>query len=216
MQLILIGAPGAGKGVQAAKLKEKYSIPHISTGDMLREEVKNNTELGLKAKEYMNKGELVPDSLVIAMVEKRLQNNDTVNGFLFDGFPRTIEQAKALDGVLNKISKKIDAVINLNVPEEVVIKRLGSRRICSKCGAVYNVLTMKPKVEGICDSCGGSLYQRDDDKEKVIKDRYNVFLKQTMPLTDFYISQNLLKTIDAGSEADETYQKILKELEKQL
>lgn len=210
MRLILLGPPGAGKGVQAEMLKKRYNIPHISTGDMLREEISNKTSLGEKAQEYVKEGKLVPDDIVIKMVEERLKKDDAKNGFLFDGYPRTINQAIALDKLLEKTNAFIDKVINLEVKEDIILRRLTTRRICSLCGAIYNLLTMKPKVDGICDKCGGELYQRNDDKEEVIKDRLKTYYLQTSPLIEYY--KNKVISVDAGREKEETFENIVAKL----
>lgn len=168
MRLILLGAPGAGKGTQAEYLSKRFSIPHISTGDILRENVKNETELGKKAKEYMDKGLLVPDEIVIEIVKDRLSKEDCKNGFLLDGFPRTIAQAEALDKVLEELGQKIDKVLNIEVPDEKILERMSGRRICKNCGASFHVIYRPPQKEGVCDVCGGELYQREDDKEETV------------------------------------------------
>lgn len=208
MRLILLGPPGAGKGVQANFLKEKYNIPHISTGDILREEVSLKSELGNKASEFMKRGELVPDEIIMEMVKERLMREDVKKGFLFDGFPRTLNQAEQFDKILKEKNISLTAVINLNVEEEVVIRRLSTRRICSNCGKIYNLITMPPKVENICDECGGKLYQREDDKEEVIKERLNVYYRQTEPLIKYYLEKNLLYNVNANLEANFTQKEI--------
>lgn len=213
MRLILLGPPGAGKGVQAEMLKKRYNIPHISTGDMLREEIANKTSLGEKAQEYVKEGKLVPDDIVIKMVEERLKKDDAKNGFLFDGYPRTINQAIALDKLLEKMNIFIDKVINLEVKEDIILKRLTTRRICSLCGAIYNLLTMRPKVDNVCDKCGGELYQRNDDKEEVIKDRLKTYYLQTSPLVEYY--KNKVISVDAGREKEETFENIVAKLKEQ-
>ena len=184
MNLILLGGPGAGKGTQAKLIVEEYKIPQISTGDMLREAVKQGTELGKKAKEYMDKGELVPDEIVIGIVRDRLKQPDCEKGFILDGFPRTIAQAEALDKMLDEIGKKIDAVINIYVPEEEIVKRIVNRRTCKKCGAIYHLIYSPPKESNKCDKCGGELYQRDDDKEETVRERLRVYKQQTEPLIE--------------------------------
>ncbi len=189
IKIIMLGPPGAGKGTYAARLSPKLNIPTISTGDLLRG-AKNDPEIGETIKEYEAKGELVPDKIVIEILKKRLEQEDTKNGFILDGFPRTIEQAKVLEEISD-----IDAVINLNVPEEILIKRLSSRRQCKKCGAIYNLLYLKPKVEGVCDKCGGELYQRNDDKPEAIKERLKVYHEKTEPLIDYYTNKGKLITI---------------------
>lgn len=186
MNLILLGPPGAGKGTQAAKIIEKYNIPHISTGDIFRKNIKEGTRLGKKAQEYMNKGELVPDSLVIEIATDRLTEDDCKNGFLLDGFPRTVEQAVALDAFLGQHGKKIDHVLDIDVPKEELMTRLIGRRVCKNCGATYHVTNMPPKAEGICDKCEGELMQRADDTESTVENRIEVYNKQTKPLLDYY------------------------------
>ncbi|MDO5562979.1 MAG: adenylate kinase [Synergistaceae bacterium] len=202
MRIILIGAPGAGKGTQAESIKAKYPIAHISTGDILRANVKAGTELGKNAKGYMDAGKLVPDEIIIAMVESRLQEADCKSGFLLDGFPRTTPQAEALDVILKKLGIALDAVIDLAIDDEVVVQRLTTRRGCKSCGAIYNTLFNPTKVEGVCDKCGGEVIQRDDDKESVIRNRLSVFHEQTAPLIEYYRKQGLLHTIDATGGKD--------------
>lgn len=207
MRLILLGPPGAGKGVQAEMLKKKFDIPHISTGDMLREEIANKTPLGKEAELYIKEGKLVPDDLVIKMVRVLLMKQDTKVGFLFDGYPRTLPQAIALDELLGELNLSIDKVINLEVKEDIILRRLTTRRICSSCGAIYNLLTMKPKINDICDRCGSGLYQRNDDKEDVIKDRLKTYYIQTLPLIEYY--KNKIISVDAGREKEETHNDII-------
>ncbi len=198
MIFILLGPPGAGKGTYSQRLIEKFNIPQISTGDILREAVKAKTELGIKAKDYMDKGLLVPDEVIIGIVEDRIKEPDCKNGFLLDGFPRTIEQADALEYILNKNKLKLDCVVNLIVKNEILFKRLTGRRLCKKCGANYNIYTLPPAQEGICDKCQSELYQRDDDKPETIEKRLLVYTKQTAPLIEYYKNKNLLKEIDAS------------------
>lgn len=202
MRLILVGPPGAGKGTQAESIKSKYPIAHISTGDMLRDNVKRGTQLGKKAKEFMDAGKLVSDDLIIEMMRTRLAEDDAKAGFLLDGFPRTLVQAKSLDQLLKDMSINLDAVIELNVSDDVVVKRLTSRRVCSSCGAIYNAISSPTAKEGICDKCGGSVIQRDDDKEEVIRKRLSVFHEQTSPLIAYYKESGLLHTIDAAADKD--------------
>lgn len=202
MRIILVGPPGAGKGTQAESIKKKYDIAHISTGDILRANVKAGTELGKTAKEYMDVGSLVPDDLIIAMIELRLQEPDTKNGFLLDGFPRTRRQAEALDELLGRLGISLDAVVELDVSDEVVIKRLSSRRVCRQCGEIYNILTKPAGTEGVCDICGGEVIRRDDDKESVIRSRLSVFHEQTAPLIKYYSDKRLLVTVDASGAKD--------------
>lgn len=186
MRIVLLGPPGAGKGTQAVRLVEKYNIPHISTGDIFRKNLKEKTKLGLKAKEYMDKGLLVPDELVVDIVKSRLMEDDCKEGFLLDGFPRTVEQADALEAELNKLGWKLDGVINIEVKDEVLIDRLTGRLVCRKCGATYHSKFNKPKQEDVCDVCGGELYTRDDDKVETVKNRLDVYKNQTQPLIDYY------------------------------
>lgn len=198
MNVVLLGPPGAGKGTQAARIITEYEIPHISTGDIFRENIKNGTELGTRAQEYMNKGELVPDDLVVEIAIDRLSQEDCQKGFLLDGFPRTVHQAKELDLFLHGKDDKIDHVINISVEKEELIRRLIGRRVCKDCGATYHIDTMKSKVEGICDVCGGPLYQRKDDNKETVENRIDVYEKQTTPLIDYYKKAELLKDIDGS------------------
>jgi len=207
--LILLGAPGAGKGTQATRIVDAYGVPHISTGDILRGAVANGTEMGLEAKKYMDAGELVPDSVVIGIVKDRVQEPDTTKGFLMDGFPRTIPQAEALDGALEGLDRAITKVIVLLVDEELILKRMAGRRVCRKCQAPYNVFFNTPKVEGVCDRCGGELYQRDDDNEETVLNRLDVYRKQTEPLIDYYEKAGVVVRVDGNQEADETYADIV-------
>ncbi|MDR9798217.1 adenylate kinase [Aeribacillus pallidus] len=208
MNLVLMGLPGAGKGTQAEKIVEKYNIPHISTGDMFRAAIKDGTELGLQAKSYMDKGELVPDEVTIGIVRERLGKNDTDIGFLLDGFPRTVAQAEALEQILKELNKEIDYVINIHVDQEILMERLTGRRICKNCGATYHLVFNPPKEEGICDKCGGNLYQRADDNAETVGNRLEVNLKQTKPLLDFYKSKGYLKNIDGQQEINKVFEDI--------
>ncbi|ADQ41229.1 adenylate kinase [Caldicellulosiruptor acetigenus I77R1B] len=212
MRLILLGAPGAGKGTQAEYLSKRFSIPHISTGDILRENVKNETELGKKAKEYMDKGLLVPDEIVIEIVKDRISKEDCKNGFLLDGFPRTIAQAEALDKVLQELGQKIDKVLNIEVPDEKILERMSGRRICKNCGASFHVIYRPPQKEGVCDVCGGELYQREDDKEETVKKRLEVYHAQTQPLIDYYRAKGLLVVAYGQEEIADTTKEVLKAL----
>lgn len=214
MNLIFLGPPGAGKGTQAKRVAEKYGIPQISTGDMLREAVAKGTELGKKAKEYMDKGELVPDEVVIGIVKERLQQPDCEKGFILDGFPRTLAQAEALDEMLKELNKKIDAVINIVVPEEEVVKRITNRRTCRNCGAVYHLIYAPPKEDNKCDKCGGELYQRDDDKEETVRERYRVYRENTEPLIDYYRKKGILYDVDGTKDIEGVWKEIEAILEK--
>ena len=203
-----MGRPGAGKGTQAANIKEYYKIPHISTGDMFRAAMKNETKLGLEAKKYMEKGLLVPDEVTIGIVEERLLEDDCKNGFLLDGFPRTIAQAEALDAFLAKNGVKLDAVLDVNVPAEILVRRMVGRRVCKTCGATFHVEFNAPKVEGICDNCGSPLIQRADDTEATAKNRLTVYDNQTAPLLEFYKKQNILKTVNGDQPLDKVFDDI--------
>ena len=213
MDLIFLGPPGAGKGTQAKMLVERYGIPQVSTGDILRAAVAEGTELGKKAKEYMEAGKLVPDEVVIGIIEERLKQSDCEKGFILDGFPRTVPQAEALDKVLEKMGRKIDHVLTLDVPEEELIRRLTGRRTCKKCGAMYHIIFNPPKVEGVCDKCGGELYQRPDDNEETVRSRLSVYEQQTRPLIDFYEKKGLVRKIDGRGEIKEIFEQIVKILE---
>ena len=208
MNIILMGAPGAGKGTQAKKLSAKYNLVHVSTGDMFREASQSGSDLGKKLQEYMTAGKLVPDQLVIEIVEQRLLKPDCVNGFLLDGFPRTLAQAKALDAVLNKNTKKIDKVIALIVDEEEVVKRLSSRRVCVACGATYNTSGNMPKVADVCDACSGKVIQRADDNAGTIRNRLKVYNEQTTPLIEYYSSSNILDQINGTRPVEEVFRDI--------
>lgn len=212
MRLILLGPPGAGKGTQAEKIAKEFNIPHISTGDIFRANIKNETELGLKAKQYIDNGELVPDSVVVAIVEDRIKQDDTKNGFLLDGFPRTENQALALGEVLRKSEISLDAVINIKVDSQVLVSRITGRRICKDCGATYHIEFNTPAEEGICDLCGGELYQRSDDNEDTVQNRIDVYNKQTAPLIEYYSKQDLIKTIDGEQAIDKVFTDIVKKL----
>jgi adenylate kinase len=208
MNIILLGPPGAGKGTQAKMLIDKYQIPQISTGDILRGAVKEQTQLGLEAKSYMDKGALVPDSVVIGIVEERIQQPDCQGGYMLDGFPRTVPQAEALDGMLQKRSSQIDHVVSIEVPREELMKRLTGRRTCRDCGAMYHVMFDPPKQEGKCDKCGGELYQRDDDNEQTVISRLEVYETQTKPLIDYYAARAKLKPVDGIGEIKEIFTRI--------
>ena len=210
MRLILLGPPGAGKGTVAKPLMEKYHIPQISTGDILRQAVKDGTELGKLAKSYMDRGDLVPDDVIIGIVKERIKADDCTPGYIFDGFPRTVPQAEALDRVLNELGTPLTAVINMDVPEDVVVARLSGRRTCRSCGALLHIIFNPPVKEGICNACGGELYQRDDDNETTIRQRLGVYRQQTFPLIEHYAKQGLIKTIDGSVEAKEVAAAVLK------
>lgn len=206
--IILLGPPGAGKGTQAARISAEYGIPHISTGDIFRENIKQGTELGKKAQEYMNKGELVPDSLVIEIAEDRLQKDDCRNGFLLDGFPRTVTQAEALDNFLASNGGKIDWVLDLEVEKDVLMKRLLGRRVCKDCGATFNVAGMPPKKEGICDNCGGQLKQRADDTEETVNNRIDVYNNETKPLVAYYERIGNIRHLDGAAGLENVFNEI--------
>ena len=209
MRIIMLGAPGAGKGTQAKKIAEKYSIPHISTGDIFRANIKNGTELGKKAKTYMDQGLLVPDELTCDLVVDRIQQPDAKNGYVLDGFPRTIPQAEVLDKALSEINDKIDYAINVDVPDENIINRMGGRRACLSCGATYHMVHIPPKKEGICDVCGQPLVLRDDDKPETVKNRLDVYHKQTQPLIDFYNAKGILKSVDGTVDMKDVFAAIV-------
>lgn len=209
MNLILLGPPGAGKGTQAARIIEKYNIPHISTGDIFRKNIKEGTELGKKAQEYMNRGELVPDDLVIEIATTRLLEADCKDGFLLDGFPRTVYQAEKLDAFLAEHGKKVDKVLDIAVEKEELMSRLIGRRVCKACGATYHVVNMPPKKEGVCDACGGELYQRADDTESTVANRIEVYEAQTMPLVDYYEKAGNIAHINGAEGLDNVFAKIV-------
>jgi len=208
MKIIMLGAPGAGKGTQAKMIAEKYSLPHISTGDIFRANIKNGTELGMEAKSYMDKGQLVPDELTVKILLDRVSKDDCKNGYVLDGFPRTIPQAKVLEDALNKTGEKIDYAINVDVPDENIIKRMSGRRACVNCGATYHIVNVPPKKEGICDKCGSELILRDDDKEETVKNRLTVYHDQTQPLIDFYSERNVLKNVDGTLDMMDVFKAI--------
>jgi adenylate kinase len=208
MNLVLMGLPGAGKGTQAEKIVEKYGIPHISTGDMFRAAIKEGTELGLQAKSYMDRGDLVPDEVTIGIVRERLSKEDCQNGFLLDGFPRTVAQAEALETILAELNRSIHYVINIDVDKDILMERLTGRRICKDCGATYHLVFNPPAQSGVCDKCGGELYQRADDNEETVANRLEVNLKQTKPLLDFYQAKGYLRNINGQQEIDKVFEDI--------
>ena len=209
MKIIMLGAPGAGKGTQAKMLAEKYKIPHISTGDIFRANIKNGTELGRQAKEYMDKGLLVPDELTVKILLDRVAQADCSEGDVLDGFPRTIPQAEVLDEALTKLGEKIDFAINVDVPDENIVKRMSGRRACLKCGATYHIEHIPPKKEGICDTCGSELVLRDDDKPETVLSRLKVYHDQTQPLIDFYTAKGVLKTVDGTVDMKDVFNAIV-------
>ena len=214
MKIIMVGVPGAGKGTQAKMLSERYGIPHISTGDIFRMNIKNNTELGQKAKGYMDAGQLVPDELVVDLVVDRIKAKDCMKGFILDGFPRTIPQAEALDYALNNQNEKIDYAINVDVPDENIIKRMSGRRACVGCGATYHLVYNPTKTEGVCDVCGEKLILRDDDKPETVQKRLDVYHEQTQPLIDYYNKKEVILTVDGTQDIDVVYDEITKVLDK--
>ncbi|MBU0278368.1 adenylate kinase [Gemella sp. zg-1178] len=214
MNILLMGLPGAGKGTQAEKIKENYPLPHISTGDMFRAAIKNQTPLGVEAKSYIDKGQLVPDSVTIGLVEERLNQEDAKEGFLLDGFPRTVEQAVALDEILVKSARKIEKVLNIDVKPSILIPRLTGRRICRSCGATYHLIFNPTRVEGECDNCQGELYQRSDDNEETVANRLEVNIEQTKPLLDFYSKKDgVVQSIDGDRDIQVVFSDIKKILD---
>ena len=209
MKIIMLGAPGAGKGTQAQMIAEKYNIPHISTGDIFRANIKNGTELGKKAKEFIDKGQLVPDELTVELLLDRVANDDCKNGYVLDGFPRTIPQADVLDSELTKLGDKVDYAINVDVPDENIVRRMSGRRACLKCGATYHIEHIPPKTEGICDKCGSELVQREDDKPETVLNRLSVYHEQTQPLIEYYDKKNILKTVNGTKDMQEVFSDII-------
>lgn len=209
MKVIMLGAPGAGKGTQAKKIAAKYNIPHISTGDIFRANIKNGTELGKKAKTFMDQGLLVPDELVVDLVVDRVNQEDAENGYVLDGFPRTIPQAEALDKALSKLGQKVDYAIDVDVPDENIVKRMGGRRACVGCGATYHLEYAPTKAEGVCDACGKDLILRDDDKPETVLKRLGVYHEQTQPLIDYYTNAGILKTVDGTADINDVFQAIV-------
>lgn len=208
MKIIMLGAPGAGKGTQAKKIAAKYGIPHISTGDIFRANIKNGTELGLKAKSYMDAGGLVPDEITIGMLLDRIHQPDCENGYVLDGFPRTIPQAESLTEALKKNGESIDFAVNVDVPDENIISRMSGRRACLNCGATYHIVYNAPKKEGVCDACGQELVLREDDKPKTVKKRLDVYHDQTQPLIDYYKKEGVLAEVDGTKDMEEVFQNI--------
>ena len=209
MKIIMLGAPGAGKGTQAKMIADKFGIPHISTGDIFRANIKNGTDLGKKAKEYMDKGQLVPDELTVEILLDRVANDDCKNGYVLDGFPRTIPQADVLDKELTKLGDKVDFAINVDVPDENIVRRMSGRRACLKCGATYHIEHIPPKTEGICDKCGSELVLRADDKPETVQNRLSVYHEQTQPLIEYYENKNILKTVDGTKDMQEVFNAIV-------
>lgn len=208
MKIIMLGAPGAGKGTQAQMIADKYNIPHISTGDIFRANIKNGTELGKKAKEYMDKGLLVPDELTVELLLDRVAQDDCKNGYVLDGFPRTIPQADVLDKELTKLGDRVDYAVNVDVPDENIVRRMSGRRACLKCGATYHIEHIPPKTEGVCDKCGSELVQREDDKPETVMNRLKVYHDQTQPLIEYYENKNILKTVDGTKDMKEVFEDI--------
>jgi len=213
MRLILLGPPGAGKGTQAVSISDKFNIPHISTGDIFRKNIKEGTALGKKAKDFINKGELVPDSLVVELVEDRLKEDDCKGGFLLDGFPRTIFQAEALDEVLDNSGIKLNSVVNIQVDPKLLVARATGRRICKSCGATYHIEFNPSKVEGVCDKCSGELYQRPDDTEETVANRIDIYLNETSPLIEYYTNKGIIANINGQQEITKVFTDIEKALE---
>ncbi|MCI8327094.1 MAG: adenylate kinase [Lachnospiraceae bacterium] len=209
MKIIMLGAPGAGKGTHAKKISEKYEIPHISTGDIFRANIKEGTELGKKAKEYMDQGLLVPDELTCDLVMDRIQQDDCKNGFVLDGFPRTIPQAEALDNALEKIGQKMDYALDIEVADEKIVERMSGRRVCEKCGSPFHIVNIPPKKEGICDNCGGALQFRADDQPETVLKRLGVYHEQTQPLIEHYTKQGIVKEIDGTKPVEEGFASIV-------
>jgi adenylate kinase len=214
MRIVLLGSPGSGKGTQASRIERKFGIPHISTGDIFRDNISRNTPIGVEAKKYIERGLLVPDDLTLSIVKNRFLEDDCKEGFLLDGFPRDLAQAKALDKTLEKMTKELNAVIDLEVSDETIIKRMANRKICSSCGESYNSCFLKPKADGICDKCGGKLYTREDDKLETVTNRLNVYRKKTFPLIEYYSKKGILTAIDGEKHADKVFEDIVNLLER--
>lgn len=209
MKIIMLGAPGAGKGTQAKRIAEKYAVPHVSTGDIFRANIKAGTELGTKAKAFMDKGELVPDEITIGMLMDRIHEADCVNGYVLDGFPRNIPQAEALTKALSEIGENVDYAINIDVPDENILNRMGGRRACVGCGATYHVVFNPPKKEDVCDVCGAKLILRDDDKPETVKNRLTIYHEQTQPLIDYYTAAGILKSVDGTQDMEKVFKDII-------
>ena len=210
MKIIMLGAPGAGKGTQAKMIAEKYGLPHISTGDIFRANIKNGTELGKEAEEYMDKGLLVPDELTVRLLLDRVAQDDCKNGYVLDGFPRTIPQAEVLDEKLSELGEKVDYAINVDVPDENIVNRMSGRRACLNCGATYHIVSIPPKKEGICDVCASALVLRDDDRPETVQNRLKVYHEQTQPLIDFYEKKGVLRSVDGTLPMEEVFTAITK------
>lgn len=208
MKIIMLGAPGAGKGTQAKMIAEKYGIPHVSTGDIFRANIKNGTELGMEAKKYMDQGLLVPDELTVKILLDRVAQPDCEKGYVLDGFPRNIPQANVLDKALTELGDSIDYAVNVDVPDENIVKRMSGRRACLSCGATYHIVNVPPKAEGICDVCGKELVLRDDDKPETVQNRLKVYHDQTQPLIDFYTEKGVLKTVDGTMDMKDVFEAI--------
>lgn len=209
MKIIMLGAPGAGKGTQAKMIAEKYGIPHVSTGDIFRANIKNGTELGMEAKKYMDQGLLVPDELTVKILLDRVAQTDCEKGYVLDGFPRTIPQAEVLDKALSELGDSIDHAINVDVPDENIVRRMSGRRACVACGATYHVEHVPPKKEGVCDKCGAELVLRDDDKPETVLNRLKVYHEQTQPLIEFYTAKGVLKTVDGTVDMGDVFRSIV-------
>lgn len=209
MKIIMLGAPGAGKGTQAKMIADRYSVPHISTGDIFRANIKNNTELGQEAKKYMDQGLLVPDELTVKILLDRVAAEDCRNGYVLDGFPRTIPQAEVLNRALTEMGEKVDYAIDVDVPDENIINRMSGRRACLSCGATYHIVHIPPKTEGVCDRCGSELILRDDDKAETVKNRLRVYHEQTQPLIDYYTEQGVLRTVDGTKDMKDVFEEIV-------
>lgn len=209
MKIIMLGAPGAGKGTQAKMIADRYSVPHISTGDIFRANIKNNTELGQEAKKYMDQGLLVPDELTVKILLDRVAAEDCRNGYVLDGFPRTIPQAEVLNHALTEMGEKVDYAIDVDVPDENIINRMSGRRACLSCGATYHIVHIPPKTEGVCDRCGSELILRDDDKAETVKNRLHVYHEQTQPLIDYYTEKGVLRTVDGTKDMKDVFEEIV-------